>query len=381
MGRKIHKKSGAKRARTGAPSGLVISLAFHGVVFFLAGIFVVFHVLPEKEPVFEPPPPIERPKMKLKKPKVKVQKSSTPKPSSRIVAKVKTAKMPEIQIPDLMGTGEGLLGGTGLGGEFIDLPDVGEINIIGKEVSAGNDMEVTFYTMAKRKNGEPGSMLSEGAPEFFDILRDFVKSGWKKSKLHKLYKSPKKLYATSLMIPITSSVLGPAAFNEDINYGYAWIALYEGKLVYKEDIKFRFWGASDDILTVAVDNEVVLAANFSWEGVKAYTIADFWTSHAVNNRTYVAANQTLVGGDWIELKAGVPRDFKAITGEGPGGEYFAYLLVEVEGEHYPLNEFGGRIFPMFCTEKPTWELQDVILENLFEDEANVMDVSPIFQDF
>lgn len=88
-----------KMMNKGAPGGFVISLIFHGAIFFLAGLFVVFQVLPRTEPVFEPPPPVERPRMKLKKPKVKVQKSSSPKPSSRIVAKVKTREMPEIQLP------------------------------------------------------------------------------------------------------------------------------------------------------------------------------------------------------------------------------------------------------------------------------------------
>ena len=106
------KKSGEK-VNKGAPSGLLISLAFHGGLFFIAGLFVVFTVVNRPEPEFVPPPPLERPRMKLKKPKVKVQKSSQPRPSSRIVAKVKTRKMPEIQLPDLVGTGEGLLGGDG----------------------------------------------------------------------------------------------------------------------------------------------------------------------------------------------------------------------------------------------------------------------------
>ena len=123
----------SKRSKVskGAPSGFIISLAFHVAAFFVAGLFVVFTVVGKKEPEFKAPPPVERPKMNIKKPKVKVQKNSQPKPSSRIVAKVKSRDMPEIQLPDLMGTGEGLLGGSGLGGEFLDLPDVGEMTLFG----------------------------------------------------------------------------------------------------------------------------------------------------------------------------------------------------------------------------------------------------------
>ena len=124
----------APKVTKGGPSGMVISLIVHAVAFFVAGLFVVFTVLPKPPPEFEPPPPVARPKMKLKKPKVKIQKSSQPKPSSRIVAKVKTAKMPEIQIPDIVGSGEGLMGGLGTGGEFMDIPDIGEITLFGGEI-------------------------------------------------------------------------------------------------------------------------------------------------------------------------------------------------------------------------------------------------------
>ena len=105
----------AQRINKGAPSGMLISLIVHAVAFFVAGLFVVFTVLPKSQPEFEPPLPVTRPKMKLKKPKVKVKKSSQPKPSSRIVAKLKTAKMPEIRISDLAGNGAGLLGDLGGG--------------------------------------------------------------------------------------------------------------------------------------------------------------------------------------------------------------------------------------------------------------------------
>lgn len=103
--------------------------------FFISGLFVVFTVLPKEAPEFNAPPPMARPSMKLKKPKVMVKKSSQPKPSSRIVAKVKTEKMPEMQIPDLVGTGEGLMGGLGSGDEFMDIPEIEEVTVFGGAVS------------------------------------------------------------------------------------------------------------------------------------------------------------------------------------------------------------------------------------------------------
>ena len=382
---KKNTKSHGGKVNKGAPSGLIISLIFHAAAFFIAGLFVVFTVVNKKETTFVPAPPVERPKMQLKKPKVKVKKSSQPKPSSRIVAKVKSREMPEIQLPDLMGTGTGLLGGSDMGGEFMDLPDIAELTVFGGEETTGNDMEVVFYSMVRSRNGGDKPITYD---DYFTIVADFVNSGWNKQKLSRFYRSPKKLYATTIMIPFNSSMLGPAAFNESMDYGYCWMAHYQGKLVHKDGITFRFWGGSDDLLVVRVDGEVALKGCLEFvPGEIPYgleqtvQIAPEWSSKAVNNRSYWLANSLMAGSDWITLEPGVPLDFEAIVGEGPGGEFHAGLLVEVKGEDYPLNDRGSPIFPVFAMEDLTWELQDSILEYIWDGDANVTNVTTIFKDY
>ena len=97
----------------GAPSGLVISLLVHAAAFLLAGLLVVFTVVNKEEKTFAPPKPVDRPKMKLKKPRVQVKKSAKPKSTTRIVTKVQKASMPDIQLPEMSGMGDGLAGGVG----------------------------------------------------------------------------------------------------------------------------------------------------------------------------------------------------------------------------------------------------------------------------
>lgn len=60
----------------------------------------------------------------------------------------------------------------------------------------------------------------------------------------------------------------------------------------------------------------------------------------------------MVGSGWITLEAGQEHDFDAICGEGPGGEFFAMMMIEVQGERssYPLNDQGNPMFPLFATE-------------------------------
>jgi hypothetical protein len=360
----------------GAPSGFVISLIFHAAAFFIAGLFVVFTVVNRPEPEFEASPPIERPKMQLKKPKVKVQKSSQPKPSSRIVAKVQTKQMPEIQLPDLVGTGDGLMGGVGTGiGEVMDLPELGQPTLFGDGQSAGNDLKVSFYNLNKTSRGTTASMDDD---TYQDVIGKFLQSGWDKSILDKYYRSPKTLYATTIMIPMVMSAVGPDAFGEDMNYGYCWAALYEGKLVHKDPITFRFWGASDDVLAVALDGELVLEA--SWPRGEVHKYAK-WVTKAPINYTDYLGNQFRVGGDWVTMEPGVPKDFKAIVGESPGGQFHAQLLVEVQGEEYPLNKRGSKLFPVFAMEPLSWALQDTILVNMVEGDANVTNVTTFFRDY
>jgi hypothetical protein len=366
---------GASKVGKGGPSGLVISLILHAAVFFLAGLFVVFTVLKEEPPVFEPPPPVARPKMKLKKPKVKIKKSSQPKPSSRIVAKVKTAKMPEIQIPDLMGTGEGLLSGLGgAAGDFMDIPDIGEVTQFGDAQSIGGDMRVSYYNLNLLRDGRTGSM-TPGAYEI--VIQKYIQSGFKKSILAKYYRSPQTLYATTIMIPTCSSTVAPAAFQEDMKYSYCWVALFEGDLVHKDGITFRFWGAGDDVFIVSVDNEVVMEAN--WPTGFISTISG-WKSPAPLSQA-ILGNRPRIGGNWITLEPGVPRNFKAIAGESWGGEFAAQLLVEVKGESYPLNFQGAKYLPIFAMDTPSWELKDSILLTMTDGEANVTNVTTIFRDY
>ena len=360
----------------GAPSGLVISLILHAVAFFVAGLFVVFTILPKPEPEFIAPPPVARPKMNLKKPKVKIKKSSQPKPSSRIVAKVKTAKMPEIQIPDIMGTGEGLLGGLGDGaGDFMDIPDLGEMTVFGANTSIGSDMRVSYYNLNLLRSGNAGSM-SPG--DYENVISDFIKSGFNKSELAKYYRSPRTLYATTIMIPLALSTVAPASFGEDLKYSYCWAALFEGTLVHKDGITFRFWGASDDVLAVQVDGELVLNASFVADGTNPY--APWWLSPAPFS-LQLLGNQYRRGSRWITLEPGVPHDLKAIVGESPGGEFAAQLLVEVEGKEYELNDLGSKIFEIFAMDTVSWELQDSIMLTLQEGEANVTNVTTIFRDY
>ncbi|QBG45935.1 hypothetical protein EGM51_00355 [Verrucomicrobia bacterium S94] len=370
------KKSKVKSGKgvvKGAPSGFVISIAIHAAAFALAGMLVVFNVVQKEEKKFIPPKPVDRPKMKLKKPKVKVKKSSRPKSTTRIVTKVQKASMPDIQLPEMSGIGEGLSGDI-VG--FDMAPDLEEVSFFGSEHSIGNDFVGTYYDMNRDRSGRPVPMDPD---TMANIVKNFLIKGWKSSVFSRYYQAPKKLFTTHFCVPTELSTLGPAAFGQEDGASWCWLAHYKGQLVYPEDIRIRFWGQGDDYMIVRVDGEIVLLATWP-QGPEPYLIS-VWDSDAADNRKYAMGNNLSVVGDWIDLKAGEPLDMEVLIGEGGGGLFTAMLCVEVEGEEYPKNPFMlGPTLPIFKTEELSQDMVDSIHFMLAEGDACVTN-GPVFKDY
>ncbi len=368
----------SQKITKGTPAAVVISILIHAGLFLLAGMFVVFTVVKQKEVEFEPPKPVERPKMQLKKPKVRVKKSTKPKPTTRIVTKVQKASMPDIQLPEISGMAEGL--GGGIGG-FDLMPDLGEVSVFGSGQTVGNDLVGTFYDFKRNRQGKPLA-VAMSREEYKAALMRFFRSGWKTSELSRYYQSPKKLYATTILIPTMLSTAAPAVFDEPDTGGWCWAVHYKGQLVHKDAITFRFWGQGDDVMLVRVNGKIVL--NACWHdprGPRTYEyFSPLWQSSSPDSWKYYMGNNTAIVGDWITLEAGVPQDMEVVIGEEPGGGYCAMLCVQVKGVEYPKNRQGGPILPIFKTAEPSRSLLDVIYKDLVPGEVCVTN-GPVFCDY
>ncbi len=222
MKRLIKKSKGIVK---GAPSGFVVSLMVHAAAFLLAGMLVVFTVTQKEEKKFVPPKPVDRPKMKLKKPQVKVKKTAKPKATTRIVTKVKRASMPDIQLPEMSGMADGLVGGVG---GFEIMPDLNEVTLFGGGQTIGNDFVGTFYDFKRDRLGKPVQMDPD---TYRQLLKQFIIKGWRTSVFSRYYRSPRKLYTTTFAVPPVQSALAPEAFGESDTIGYCWAAHYKGQLV------------------------------------------------------------------------------------------------------------------------------------------------------
>lgn len=366
MRKKKGKETGLIR---GTSRAVFLSVMIHGVVFLGAGLFVVYKVV-VKEPVkFVPPPPIERKQMKLKKPRVKVRQAAKPR-ATRITTK-SVQSMPDIQLPEISGVGTGLSGG--LDG-FELVPQASEVTMFGgsESTAVGNDFEGTFYVLNRSRSGED---LGYDYVAQQDKVNQFIASGWSPYVFAPYYRSPKKLYATQFIVPLTPSAYGPQAFgiNFDSKDNFPeWVAHYKGKIRSKKGGKYRFWGAADEVLLVRVNEELVL--NGSWWN-RQKDIYD-WGPTAEEHLQYVLmANKGYVSvGHWFTLEPGEVVEMEVLIGDFSNPHFGVYLMIEDEEEtpyysHRSLDDMP--VLPAFRTAEMSEAIKDQIKYDTFRGEVDL----------
>ncbi|MBN2684772.1 MAG: hypothetical protein JXR40_05795 [Pontiellaceae bacterium] len=255
--------------------------------------------------------------------------------------------------------------------------------LFGTPEPTGKDLTATFYWM---KHPE-GFLKSSVSQEYYSNVTAFVKSGWDVSEFDNFYHSPSNLYAQCIAIPRWSNLQAPFSFGESDyrKHENCWVVHCQGKIMHKDGITFRFWGASDPVLTVAINKKVVLAANFNWDGIDAYRIAENFHDGQDPDYTRGAPSvdepsliESAFASDWITLSPGQEYDFDAVVGSGHTGHFFAMLMVEVLGENYEMNDRGEKILPLFATQPLSWEVQDSILMNMDKGDCDVTGITSYF---
>ncbi|MEN7974086.1 MAG: SHD1 domain-containing protein, partial [Verrucomicrobiota bacterium] len=264
-------------------------------------------------------------------------------------------------------------------GGFDTLPDLSDVTIFGVEQSIGNDFVGTYYDSKLDRNGRTLSVDVEGT-EWRRMLNRFFRRDWDTSIFARYYRSPRKLYATSFVVPVIPSSMAPDAFGANESVGALWMAHYKGQLVHKEAITFRFWGVADEFLAVRVDGEVVLALDWwRWDVIAGQIIGNIWDSYSPDSHKYFMGNARSVVGDWITLEPGVPLPMEILMGDNGGVASF-FLAVEVEGVEYERNRQGGPILPAFKTAELSHDQLDIIYNGLPVEEICLTN-GPVFRDY
>ena len=362
----------------GMPTAVVVSILIHVGLFFGATVLVIFKFRPPPPVKFEPPPPVKVPKMPLKKLQVKMKKPSKPKASAKITAVVPKLDLHEIAFPDLAssGIGAGLGAGSDVVG-FADMPDLDEMmSPFGGQFTTGSDLKGFFYNFNRNRAGLLRSMTPEA---FHSIMQKYMKRGWSSSVLAPYYRSPEPLYSSTICIPSVMSEMAPEAFGETSAEGYCWAVIYEGKIVYPEDITFRFWGVGDKFSAIQVDGKTVLICAFRPSTRDLFS--NIWYSNDPNNFAYYFAESRAQPSDWITLKAGEPKDIQVLVADAEGGLVTHILSVEVKGETYPRDRTGGGpTFPVFKTAELTRDKLDLLYPGIYLGDMSFTN-GPVFCDY
>jgi len=306
-------------------SAMIISLAFHSIIFIGAIFFVVVSTQEKKDGKFIPKL-VTRPKMKPRKIQIpKNIKKQKPRPRIRRLLISKRTTQTKIVMPEIIGIvgGIGNSAGTGLDSLGFNF----DLTIFGGNDSSGNGFAGTFFDLKQTQEGKPIKMNNN---EYVEAVKNFTHS-WKLTRFKKYFRAPQQKFATFFAIPRMSASAAPEAYNvaDTVKPKY-WLAYYKGFFTAPETGTYRFCGFADDLLIVRAKRRIVLDASYPvWEG--KFTK---WHSRDKNNRKYPLSGMNMVIGDWIKLKKGQSEEIGILLGESPGGIFSCRLLIEQKGKIY-----------------------------------------------
>lgn len=216
-----------------------------------------------------------------------------------------------------------------------------------------------FYDLKQNQRREP---VPEGSKDYAKIVDEFLVSGFDETLFNRFFRAGLPLYTTQVATGRLNAEAAPKAFGVDgVVKPRAWVVHYKGQVAPPKDGTYRFVGAADDMLAVAINRRVVLVGN-----LPSTPFPRLGWKPSADQGPKVAANSGAKYGDWLELRADQPVDIDILIGERPGGIFEAVLLYQAKGETYPLDAKGNIILPLFqvatlpvknntfLTDRPPW---------------------------
>jgi hypothetical protein len=292
------------------------------------------------------------------------------------------------QMVSLGGLSSGALsggrGGSGTGGGKGDGNGLGFGNGLAPGMSTGNGSKNpfgmidpnngalvgTFYDLKQSSDREPTDMTDD---QFREEVKDIVKRGLKDSAFRKYFKAPRELYQTKLHIPILQADGAPAAFEvEKEVQPKRWIVVYRGAVTPPKSGKFRFVGASDDLLYVRLNNRPAFDYGYTLASTGTHLFNRGKDMEGDDNSDLAKEvrklspmelpitfykyaqtprhNQNIGGmavGPEFEVEYGKTYPIEILIGEIPGGYFSVSLMIEEVGATYQKDPAGYPILPLF----------------------------------
>lgn len=248
-----------------------------------------------------------------------------------------------------------------------------------------------FYDVSRNRQGQPNGI---GTPTLAQRATEaFVSGRGRPTALRDFWQSPTPLYARYILIPGGETSDAFQAFGETPttdNPGY--LVHYSGRISLPTDTTLRFNVVGNDWIIVLIDGRPVAIADVPGS-------AD-WVNNPTDKRTrqkygwespepllfyHNPTYNRYTMGDWVEWKAGVPRQIDILIGDTTVSGDF-WIFVEEQGRRYrevdatkPHNRHANRgipILPIFRVDnvRPARE----IIESDFLKRIGFENSGPVF---
>ncbi len=356
------KKGYAKWLAALGLNSLVLSVGVH-LLFGVVAAFLVVQHFQKKHVNFratEPPAPQTEVEHKVQLAK-KNNVESAPPDLKRItttdVSPISLPDVPEVPPVDVVtptqmaGVGvDGLTGlGTGPGGGG---GGGGDVTLFGS--SDGVGLAGHFYDLKQTLDKKPAPM---DLPNYYQVLRKYLASGWDESVLEQYYRGKKALIADRIAISTRPSGEAPKAFQlqNEVQPGL-WVIHYHGKVSVPRGGDFRFIGFADNVLVVRIGGQIVLDAGWDHltNDTKLYRPLEFaFPSYIKPAQEQEAKDPHLRQGVSFHLDVMAPTDMDILIGDD-GGKCSFFLLVQRGGQtyqgtpaEYPFFQFSNADAPTF----------------------------------
>jgi hypothetical protein len=208
----------------------------------------------------------------------------------------------------------------------------------GAKTASGGALIGIFYDLKQDQKRQPVKV------DYLQTFAAFVDSGWDEAVLSPFFRVTRPIYATQVFTPYMPADEGPKVFGvENIVKPSHWLVVFKGQVSPPQDGVYRFVGASDDVLAVAVNGKTVLVSDWN-----AGTNPTRWVEPEPVPKN---AKGAMRFGDWFACRHDQIIDLDVLIGEFPGGKFGAWLAYEKQGVNYPLSTdpalAGDPVVPVF----------------------------------
>ena len=203
----------------------------------------------------------------------------------------------------------------------------------------------TFYDFKQTRAGKPTAAMG-GKPEVFgdpsnaaavgaynrEVREFLVEKNFGVGTLTDKFKAPDVLYAQQIFIPPVSAAEAPKAYGVEKQVKPSrWVVHYRGAVRVPRSGQFRFVGSGDDWMVVRFNGRVALDSGFQQHVVGEGNIYRHFNGQKCGETHPSALGKPLRCGPWIEATAGQEVPLDIVLGETPGGNFYAFLLIEPRG--------------------------------------------------